>query len=175
MTSTWQTAARSLAADLRAVFGDRLRSVVAYGPHLEGDADAPLTCLALVTSLTTDDLQGCATLATRWERAHVATPLILPESEFRRSLDAFPLEYGEIIRAHDRVFGDDPFADVAICARRSAPGVRDAGQESSRPLARGVHRIRRKAWRGGQPGQGVGAGVHGAATERRTADWRPYQ
>ena len=52
--------------------------------------------------------------ATRWERAHVATPLILPESEFRRSLDAFPLEYGEIIRAHERVFGDDPFVDVVI-------------------------------------------------------------
>ena len=96
------------------MFGDRLRSVVAYGPHLEGDADAPLSCLALVASLTAEDLQGCAALAPRWARAQVATPLILPESEFRRSLDVFPLEYGEIIRAHDRVFGDDPFAGVAI-------------------------------------------------------------
>jgi hypothetical protein len=114
MTSNWSTAAKSLAADLRTVFGDRLRSVVAYGPHLEGDADAPLSCLALVASLTAEDLQGCAALAPRWARAQVATPLILPESEFRRSLDVFPLEYGEIIRAHDRVFGDDPFAGVAI-------------------------------------------------------------
>jgi hypothetical protein len=114
MTSTWQAAAESLAADLRSVFGDRLRSVVAYGPHLEGNADAPLTCMALVTSLTIEDLQGCARLATRWERAHVATPLVLPESEFRRSLDAFPLEYGEIVRAHERVFGDSPFLDVVI-------------------------------------------------------------
>ena len=114
MTSTWAAAAKSLAADLRSVFGDRLRSVVAYGPHLEGDGDAPLTCLALVASLTADDLQGCARLAPRWARAQVATPLILPESEFRRSLDVFPLEYGEIIRAHERVFGDDPFAGVAI-------------------------------------------------------------
>jgi len=114
MTSNWSTAAKSLAADLRTVFGDRLRSVVAYGPHLEGDADAPLSCLALVASLTAEDLQGCAALAPRWARAQVATPLILPESEFRRSLDVFPLDYGEIIRAHDRVFGDDPFAGVAI-------------------------------------------------------------
>ena len=38
----------------------------------------------------------------------MATPLILPESEFRRSLDAFPLEYGEIIRAHDIVYGERP-------------------------------------------------------------------
>ena len=114
MTSTWQTAAGSLAADLRNVFGDRLRSVVAYGPHIEGEADAPLTCMALVSSLTAEDLQGCARHASRWERSQVATPLILPESEFRRSLDAFPLEYGEIIRAHERVFGENPFLNVVI-------------------------------------------------------------
>jgi hypothetical protein len=116
MTSTWKAAAESLAADLRGVFGARLRSVVAYGAHLEGDADAPLTCMALVASLTTEDLQGCATLASRWGRSHVATPLILPESEFRRSLDAFPLEYGEIIRSHERVFGENPFLDVVIAS-----------------------------------------------------------
>jgi hypothetical protein len=114
MTVDWKPAAESLASDLRRVFGDRLKSVVAFGPHLEGDARAPLTCLALVASLTADDLHACATQAGKWTRAQVATPLILPEQEFRRSLDAFPLEYGEIIRAHERVFGDNPFAGVQI-------------------------------------------------------------
>jgi hypothetical protein len=103
-----------VAADLRSVFGDRLTSVVAYGPHLEGHADAPLTSLALVTTLTLADLEGCARFAHKWSRARVATPLILPEDEFRRSLDAFPLEYGEIMRAHVRVFGADPFAGMSI-------------------------------------------------------------
>jgi hypothetical protein len=45
MTSTWKAAGESLAADLRGVFGARLRCVVAYGSHLEGDANAPLTCM----------------------------------------------------------------------------------------------------------------------------------
>jgi hypothetical protein len=114
MTVDWKPAAESLATDLRRVFGDRLKSVVAYGPHLDGDDHAPLTCLALVGSLTADDLHACATNTARWHRAQVATPLILPEQEFRRSLDAFPLEYGEIIRAHERVFGDNPFTGVQI-------------------------------------------------------------
>ena len=114
MTVDWKPAAESLASDLRRVFGDRLKTVVAYGPHLDGDEHAPLTCLALVSSLTADDLHACATNAARWTRARVATPLILPEQEFRRSLDAFPLEYGEIIRAHERVFGDNPFTGVQI-------------------------------------------------------------
>src|SRR5678815_5142901 len=115
--SSWQTTADSLASDLRGVFGDRLRSVAAYGPHVEGDTTMPLTCLALVASLTADDLNACAALSPRWERSHIGTPLILPEAEFRRSLDAFPLEYGEVIRTHHIVFGNNPFIDISI-----APG-----------------------------------------------------
>jgi hypothetical protein len=104
----------ALVADLRSVFGDRLHAVVVYGPSIEGTPDAPLTCLALVGSLTTEDLEACARFTRRWDRAHVATPLLMPVQEFMRSLDTFPLEYGEIIRAHELVFGDDPFAAATI-------------------------------------------------------------
>jgi hypothetical protein len=114
MAPAWQSAALRLVSDLKAVFGDRLRSVVAYGPYLEGQSSAPLTCLALVRDLTMSDLEGCARQAAHWRRSRIATPLILPHAEFVRSLDAFPLEYGEIVRAHARVFGDDPFEGVAI-------------------------------------------------------------
>jgi hypothetical protein len=114
MTPAWQSAALRLVSDLRTVFGDRLQSVVAYGSQLDGDSRAPLTCLALVTELTVADLEACARHAGHWERGGIGTPLLLPRSEFLRSLDAFPLEYGEIIRAHTRVFGDDPFDGVSI-------------------------------------------------------------
>jgi hypothetical protein len=114
MTAMWQATAGALVADLRSVFGERLGSVVAYGSRLDGHPDAPLTCVALVASLTVGDLEACARKAAHWERAGVATPLILPGEEFRRSLDAFPLEYGEIIRAHVRVFGPDPFEGISI-------------------------------------------------------------
>src|SRR6185503_17760450 len=92
----------------------RLRSVVAYGPHVEGHAAAPLTCLALVSSLGVPDLESCARHAARWHRNRIATPLVMSDTEFRTSLDAFPLEYGEIIRSHQRVYGSDPFDGVAI-------------------------------------------------------------
>src|SRR5688500_15364751 len=111
---TSQAATSTLLADLRNIFGDRLLSVVAYGPNLEGQSSAPLTCLALVRSLDVTDLDACAGAASRWHRDSLATPLILPEGEFRSSLDAFPLEYDAIIRAHVRVFGPDPFEGVAI-------------------------------------------------------------
>jgi hypothetical protein len=112
--NAWRQAAEALVADLTQVFDGRLRSVLAYGPHIEGDEDAPITCLALVESLALTDLDSCARFASRWDGLDLATPLILPAAEFQRSLDAFPLEYGEILRAHHRLFGIDPFEDVSI-------------------------------------------------------------
>jgi hypothetical protein len=114
MTEVWRRAAATLADDLRRVFGDRLQSVVAYGAVIDGDRDAAVTCLALVDSLTMPDLAACAARLSGWERAGLATPLVLPVGEFRRSLDTFPLEYGEIMRAHARVYGDDPFQGMTI-------------------------------------------------------------
>ena len=110
----WRQAAAALTADLKQVFTGRLRSVVAYGPHIEGDHEAPISCLALVDSLELADLDECSRLAPRWERQQLATPLVVTTQEFGRSLDAFPLEYNEILRAHQRVFGRDPFDGVTI-------------------------------------------------------------
>jgi hypothetical protein len=115
MSSTWRHAAAALAADLRHVFAGRLRSVVAYGPRIDGaDDTTPLSCLVLVESCGMGDLESCARLASHWERHGLAVPLILPEQEFRQSLDAFPLEYGEIIRAHEAVLGTNPFDGASI-------------------------------------------------------------
>ena len=114
MSPPWQSAALGLVSDLRRIFGDRLQSVVAYGPALDGDAGAPLSALALVGDLAVGDLEACARESRHWHRAGIGTPLLLPEGEFRRSLDAFPLEYGEIIRAHQRIFGNDPFDGITI-------------------------------------------------------------
>ena len=116
MTPTWQSAAQGLVGDLRNVFGDRLRSVVAYGPQIDGHQTTPLTCLALVSSHGVADFEACARHAARWRRNRIATPLVLSETEFHTSLDAFPLEYGEIIRTHQRVYGSDPFDRVIIAA-----------------------------------------------------------
>jgi len=114
MTDTWRRSAQSVATELQAIFGTRLRSVVAYGALLDGHSDGPLTCLALVDTLTISDLDACAARAAGWHRARVAVPLILPTDEFRESLDAFPLEYGEILRAHETIAGENLLAGATI-------------------------------------------------------------
>jgi len=115
MAHAWRDAAGSLVADLRRIFGDRLRSVSVYGARADAhDGSGPLTCLALVTSLTAADHDACGRAVHGWRRAGLATPLILPEQEFLRSVDVFPLEYAEMQRAHVVVYGGDPFAALEI-------------------------------------------------------------
>jgi hypothetical protein len=104
---------RSIVPDLRRVFGDRLQSVVAYGRHVEGLAQS----LALVSTITVEDLDACARCMGTWRRAGAATPLFLTPTDFARSLDAFPIEYGDILSAHDVVEGPDPFHGLAIRPR----------------------------------------------------------
>jgi len=104
------SAAKSVVDDLRRVFSDRLEAVVVYGWRTKG----PVPTLALVRSLSMDDLIACAERTRAWRRGGAATPLVLTRAEFARSLDAFAIEYGEIIQHHEVLFGVDPFEGLTI-------------------------------------------------------------
>ena len=96
--------------DLQHIFGERLHALVAYGEP--GATPAP--SLALVSAISADDLNRCAARVSTWHRAGCATPLMLTRDEFGGSLDAFPIEYGEILDTHRVLFGADPFTGLAI-------------------------------------------------------------
>jgi hypothetical protein len=106
-------AVRTLDRDLRAVFGTRLRSVVAYG-DAGGSDRAPTPTLAVVDGLTPDDLRACADRVAAWHDAGLATPLVLGAQEFGRSLDAFPYEFGAILADHVGVSGENPFEGLHV-------------------------------------------------------------
>lgn len=120
LSPTGRAALDALAADLRRVFGNRLLSVSAYGTT--GDSDDEIHSIALVDRLSFDDFTACVPLAREWDRRGLAVPLILERDEFVRTLDVFPLEYGEIIDNHVPIYGDDPFdgLQVADADRRRA-------------------------------------------------------
>ena len=107
-------AAGELATDLRRIFGDRLTTVAIYGAHARGEAGGPVACLCLVTHLQPVDLDACAAELKRWHGLGLATPLLLPLAEFEASLDAFPLEYGDILDHHVHVTGEDVLARVRV-------------------------------------------------------------
>lgn len=99
-----------LVDDLQRIFQKRLVAVVSYERHAPG----PAASLALVDALGADDLSACAARAHAWREAGVGTPLLVTRAELARSLDAFPIEFGEILDAHAVVFGSDPFEGIAI-------------------------------------------------------------
>jgi hypothetical protein len=110
----------AITRDLQAILGPRLLALVAFGPRIRAGAQGrrkaapPADTLALVDRVGIDDLVGCAARADGWRRGGLRTPLLLARDEFLRSLDAFPLEYDDIIAHHVVLVGDDPFAGVAV-------------------------------------------------------------
>jgi hypothetical protein len=117
-----------LAADLGRVFGARLRSLAAYGLHAPAIEPRVIHTLALVDRLGFDDLAACVPRASDWRRQSLAVPLILEHEEFLRTLDVFPLEYGDIIAHHVLVTGANPFAN----ARVAPEDVRRACEHSAK-------------------------------------------
>lgn len=112
LASSARTALEALGADLQRIFGNGLHSVCAYG--VTSDADAEIRSVALVDRLDFQDLAACVPLARGWAKRGLAVPLLLERDEFTRTLDVFPLEYGEIIATHVVVLGDDPFAGLTV-------------------------------------------------------------
>ncbi len=108
-------AVATLERDLRAIFGNRLQSLVVYGTGDTADR-AQMATLAVVESLTTDDLRDCSARVAAWQDAGLSTPLILESTEFGRSLDAFPFEFGAILAEHAVVCGVDPFEGMRVDA-----------------------------------------------------------
>jgi hypothetical protein len=118
MTSDVRRLAEGLATDLRAIFAGRLRAVVVFGVHAADDhaptRDQPVRTLVLVDDLGLTDLDACALRVGTWARGGLHTPLVIATSEFARSLDAFPIEFGAIIARHAVVAGADPLDGLAV-------------------------------------------------------------
>jgi hypothetical protein len=106
-------AVTALNRDMREMFGDRLRSVVAYA-ITDRASDTAQPTLVVVDALTPADLRACAALVVKWHESGLATPLILESSEFGRSLDAFPYEFGAILADHTIVSGENPFTGLQV-------------------------------------------------------------
>jgi hypothetical protein len=104
-------AVQALERDLRAIFGDRLRSLVVYAAV---GGDDRTSTLAVVDGLSADDLRACVGQVAAWDDAGLGTPLLVATHEFERSLDAFPFEFGAILADHAVVSGADPFTGLRV-------------------------------------------------------------
>ena len=94
-----------MAADGRRVLGARFVALIAYSA-----ADAVL----FGERIEAADLEALSALAGVWHHDDLATPLVITTSEFRRSLDAFPIEYQSMLDRHVLIAGLNPFDGVQV-------------------------------------------------------------
>jgi hypothetical protein len=113
-------ALESFVADVRGIFGDRLHAIVVYEAvapaRVSEKTNRHIQTLTLVDAVKFEDVAACAARSAEWGRIGLATPLIMGSQEFTRSLDAFPLEYGNILAAHRVILGSDPFRNLTVRA-----------------------------------------------------------
>ena len=121
MHADTRRAADQLAEDLRQIFGAGLAALVVFGPHapdehehVTADEGEPVYTLALIARLDFAHLEACAARQRRWTRLGLATPVLMPEDDFARALDAFPLEFGAIINRHAVIVGRDPVGELRV-------------------------------------------------------------
>ena len=70
--------------------------------------------VVFVESITSGDLEAAGALVETWHHDDLDTPLLLTAAEFRRSLDAFPVEYRAMVERHVAIAGRPPFADIVF-------------------------------------------------------------
>jgi len=104
-----------LIEQLRATEGDNLLSVVVYGSALTAPQNAAKTdfqWLVLTEQLKADDLRRIRPAIRSLVKAGYAMPAFFTRQEFRDSLDVFPIEFRQMKRAYEVLYGTDPLADV---------------------------------------------------------------
>jgi hypothetical protein len=112
-----RTQAEGFTRRLEAAFGDELVAVLLYGSAARGDyreGVSDLNLLVVLRSTEAATLRRGSALAREWAQAGNPPPLVLGETEWRKSADVFPIEYTDIRDAHLVLHGTDPFAGLRI-------------------------------------------------------------
>jgi len=105
LSTTARRAFDRMGDDFSRVLGARFEGLVAYSPERGA---------AFASTVSAADLDALSMLTDVWHRSGLSTPLLLTSDEFRRSLDAFPLEYQAILDHHVVIAGTPPFAGAVV-------------------------------------------------------------
>jgi hypothetical protein len=106
-----------LVAQLGAVFGDELRSVVLYGSAAGGEHIAKRSdhnVLVIVERLDGGHLRTLSATARAWAEAGNPPPQIFTDEEWRESSDVFPMEYADMLAQHRVLHGPSPFDGIRV-------------------------------------------------------------
>lgn len=156
-----------LVHDLLAIFGARLRSVVAHGPRVRarvasGTGAPPIATLVIVDKLEYRDLVGAAARTSAWKRAGLAVPLLLGSVSLRAVARHLPRRIRRHHRPPRRAPRDRPLAGLTV----QPPDLRRACERWAKShlihLREGLPRGRRRRTRRRRDDRGLGVALRRA-------------
>jgi len=105
------------ASDVKNVFGQEMKSIILYGSGAKGEYQpkkSDINFLVVLTESGISRLSQAMPLSKKWAKRNVATPLFLTEGYIRSSLDAFPIEFLNMKKYHQVVYGEDILESINI-------------------------------------------------------------
>lgn len=107
-----------LSASLVETLGTNLRAVAVYGSAASGDRTKKFSDVNLLIVVGNTDgptLASMAPIFSGWIKGGNKPPIVMSESQLKRSSDVFPLELSDIRERHRTIHGDETlFASIAI-------------------------------------------------------------
>jgi hypothetical protein len=108
---------QQLVEKLQKAYGDRLVSVVLYGSAAAGDHHAKFSdynVLCVLSQMTPRELGDGEAILRWWREQGSPSPLLLTEQEVETSTDCFAIEFNDIKRHHQLLFGKDVISTLVV-------------------------------------------------------------
>ncbi len=106
--------------EVKQLFDKELKSIILYGSGARGEYQPKKSDINFLVVLTKDGIGQLAkamSLTKKWAKQNVATPLFLTEGYIHSSLDAFPIEFLNMKKYHQVVYGNDPLESLDIAEK----------------------------------------------------------
>ena len=106
-----------LVEELRNAHGENLTSIVLYGSAAAGEAvpqDSDHNLLVVLQRIAAKDLRASQKPLAAWIKAGEPPPVYFTVEELQRAADVFPIEFTQMEKAREVLFGRDPFELVEI-------------------------------------------------------------
>jgi len=108
---------QQLVEKLQKAFGDCLISVVLYGSAASGDHHARFSdynVLCVLSQIAPRELGASEDIFRWWREQGSPSPLLLTEQEVETSTDCFAIEFNDIKRHHQLLFGKDVISALVV-------------------------------------------------------------
>lgn len=94
--------------------GDKLRSVVLYGPAVRGEGAGAneLPLLIVLADLEPDTLTAAGPALSKWVGRDLPVPRLFSPTTLSEATDVFPIELSDVAERHVLVHGRDPLASM---------------------------------------------------------------